>query len=99
MKVDGVGLGQTGLINSLASKEADNKSTSSFGDMLKEALGQVDNMQNTAQEKAKELMSGDTSQIQSTVIAYEQAYLALQLTMQVRNKVIEAYHEIMRISM
>lgn len=96
MKIDG--LGQPGLINSIAAKEADNK-TSSFGDFLKEALGQVDNMQNSAQEKAKELMSGDTSQIQSTVIAYEQAYLALQLTMQVRNKVVEAYHEIMRITM
>ncbi|MGE5405822.1 MAG: flagellar hook-basal body complex protein FliE [Candidatus Saccharibacteria bacterium] len=98
MKVDG--LGQPGMINSIAGKEAKNASpTSSFGDMLKEALNQVDGMQNTAQEKAKELMSGDTSQIQSTVIAYEQAYLALQLTMQVRNKVIEAYHEIMRITM
>lgn len=72
---------------------------SSFADYLKEALQQVEGLQSEARHQAQELMSGDAQQIHQAMIAYEKAFLAFSLTMEIRNKVVEAYHEIMRIQM
>jgi len=41
------------------------------------------------------LLTGETDSIHTPVIAGQKAELALSLAVQVRNKVIEAYHEIM----
>lgn len=72
---------------------------SSFADYLKEALQQVEGLQSDARQKAQELMSGDAQQIHQAMVAYEKAFLAFTLTIEIRNKVVEAYHEIMRIQM
>jgi flagellar hook-basal body complex protein FliE len=68
-------------------------------DYLKEALGTVDNLQKDAASSAERLALGDESYLHNTIIAYEKANLALQLTLEVRNRVLEAYQEIMRLQM
>lgn len=70
-----------------------------FIDYLKESLHQVDQVQKQAQTSALEMAAGDQEDIHSVMIAYEKAALALQLTIEVRNKVMEAYHELMRIQL
>ncbi len=70
-----------------------------FMDYLKEALGTVDNLQKDAASSAERLALGDESYLHNTIIAYEKANLALQLTLEVRNRVLEAYQEIMRLQM
>lgn len=68
----------------------------SFGDMLNQALGQI-----TAQEKNVEMLNdqfvrGDGVDAHQLSINAERLSLGLELTVQVRNKVIEAYQDIMR---
>ena len=68
----------------------------SFADTLKEAVNNVNNMQLDADNKAQELATGKTDDIAGTMIAVEKADIALRAMVQVRNKIIEAYQEIMK---
>ena len=68
----------------------------SFADTLKEAVGQVNTLQKQADIKMQELATGKTSNVQEVMIATEKADIALRLVMQVRNKIIDAYQEIMK---
>lgn len=71
----------------------------SFGDTLQNAFGQVNTLQNQAADMAQDFAAGKSSDVHGVMIASEQATLALQLTTQVRNKAVEAYQEVMRITM
>ncbi len=89
-----------GAIGSTFSQEApDAVSGSSFAQMLQGAFGQVNALQTHAGQMAQSFAQGKTSDIHSVMIASEQASMALQLTTQIRNKAVDAYQEIMRISM
>lgn len=66
-----------------------------FGQYLQDALQGVSDMEKTADQTGKQFMLGQAS-VDQVMITSEQALLGLQLTSQVRNKVIEAYQEIMR---
>lgn len=74
-------------------------SGNSFFSYLKGALQDVDELQKEASANGQKLALGDEEYLHNTVIAYEKANLALQLTIQVRDKIVEAYQEIMRIQM
>jgi len=83
---------------------SDSKTTPSdkqlgFLDYLKGALGEVDKLQKTAEVSAEKLALGDQAYLHNTMIAYEKANLALQLTIEVRNRIVEAYQEISRMQM
>ena len=71
----------------------------SFGQMLQSALGQVSSLQDHAGQMATAFAQGRTGDIHSVMIASEQATMALQLTTQIRNKAVDAYQEVMRMSM
>ncbi len=88
------------LAGSLFSQPASPASDApSFAQTLQSALGQVNSLQDHAGQMAQSFARGQTSDIHSVMIASEQATLALQLTTQIRNKAIDAYQEIMRISL
>lgn len=67
-----------------------------FGSLLTEALAKVEAAQHQASDAAQRLATGEIRDVAEVMIASEKATLALQLTVQVRNKVVEAYQEIMR---
>lgn len=67
-----------------------------FGQFLHEALAKVETAQQDAATAAQKLATGEIKDVAEVTIASEKATLALQLTVQVRNKVLEAYQEIMR---
>lgn len=71
----------------------------SFSSYLRDALNQVGSLENQARTAAKDLAVGDGSQIHQVMIAFEKASLALSLTIEIRNRMVEAYQEIMRIQM
>ena len=68
----------------------------SFADSLKKAVNTVDSLQKDADVKMQELATGKSQNIHETMIAAEKADIALKLMVQVRNKIIDAYQEIMR---
>nr|WP_255711061.1 flagellar hook-basal body complex protein FliE [Pelosinus baikalensis] len=67
-----------------------------FGEFLTEALGEVNSLQQDAAKASFDLAAGKLQDISQVTIAAEKATIAMQLTMQVRNKVVDAYQEIMR---
>lgn len=67
-----------------------------FGEFLTEALGEVNSLQQDAAKASFDLVAGKLQDISQVTIAAEKATIAMQLTMQVRNKVVDAYQEIMR---
>ncbi|MHA6529262.1 flagellar hook-basal body complex protein FliE [Paenibacillus sp. BAC0078] len=67
----------------------------SFGAYLQDALNQVANQEQQAKDMNNKFVLGEVG-LEDTMISASQALLSLQLTTQVRNKVIEAYQEIMR---
>jgi flagellar hook-basal body complex protein FliE len=68
-----------------------------FGAMLREVVGQVNDAQQHAADLAERFARGEPVDEQTLVLAMERASLAFQLTLQVRNKVLEAYQEVMRL--
>jgi flagellar hook-basal body complex protein FliE len=68
----------------------------SFVDSLKNAINSVDKLQKDSDLKMQQLSTGQNNNIHETMIAAEKADIALRLMVQVRNKIIEAYQEIMR---
>lgn len=72
------------------------KQAEGFGDILKETLNKVNSAQIQAEKMANDFAIGNDVQLHQVIIATEKASLALQLTMQIRNKAIDAYQEIMR---
>lgn len=73
-----------------------NEAGKSFADTLTEAIGQVNEIQKESDVKAQELATGKTDDIAGVMLAAEKADIALRTMVQVRNKIIDAYQEIMR---
>ncbi len=67
-----------------------------FGQMLSESMAKVNEAQVAADTSMKELAAGRTKNIHETMLSIEKADSSLKLMMQVRNKVLDAYKEIMR---
>jgi flagellar hook-basal body complex protein FliE len=68
----------------------------SFGQLLTDALDNVNDLQKKADQASTDLATGRIDDISQVVIAAEKAAIALQLTIQVRNKMLESYQEMMR---
>ena len=71
----------------------------SFAATLESAFGAVNDKMGRASDMAQSFAKGKTSDVHSVMIASEQATIALQMTTQIRNKAVDAYQEIMRMSM
>lgn len=82
-----------GLANPIAKPE--NK-VEGFGEIFKQALQEVNKAQQVSDKMTTGLATGQVENIHEVMIAAEKASLSLELTMQVRNKVVEAYQEVMR---
>jgi flagellar hook-basal body complex protein FliE len=77
-------------------KNSVNEAEKSFANQLKEAIQKVDNLQKEADKAVSELALGGTKNMHDTMIALEKANLSLQLMLQVKDKIVSAYEEIMR---
>lgn len=70
--------------------------TNDFSSIFADALKQADETSEIDASGNKELLTGETNDLHTVMIEAEQADLALRLTIQIRNKVLDAYNEIMR---
>jgi flagellar hook-basal body complex protein FliE len=69
----------------------------SFKDTLNGFLGDVDSLQKQASESVNRLAAGEITDVHQVMTASEEAKVAFNLMMEMRNKVMEAYQEVMRI--
>ena len=86
--------------NSIGSKSNSvtgaSETSKSFADVLSDAVGSVNNLQKTSDKAMQNLATGRTDNVAEVMIAAEQADIALKLMVQVRNKIIDAYQEVMK---
>ena len=68
----------------------------SFVNYLKDALTKVSDLEKQSTALTEDFAAGKTDNIHQVMIAAEKADIALQFTMQIRNKIMDAYNEIMR---
>ena len=71
----------------------------SFKDILSSAIGEVESSRNSAAQSVQQFLSGNGDDLHSTILATQRAELEFQMFMQVRNKVVSAYQEIMKLQM
>jgi flagellar hook-basal body complex protein FliE len=67
-----------------------------FTGILEKSLDDVNLQQKQADDAIKELVAGRSKNIHETMLTIERADASLKMAMQVRNKILEAYREIMR---
>ena len=72
------------------------KSEDGFADLLKEGFDKLEQLETEADDQVRRLISGEPVELHRVVLAGEQAGLAFDLLMSVRNKVVDAYQEVMR---
>ena len=68
----------------------------SFKDVLSDAVGEVQRLQNEADTAIKQLVSGEVKDITDAMVAIEKADVSFQTMMAVRNKIVAAYEEVIR---
>jgi flagellar hook-basal body complex protein FliE len=71
----------------------------SFSDVLSSAINQVEASRASANKSVEQFLSGDGDDLHSTILATQRADLEFQMFMQVRNKVVSAYQEVMKLQL
>ena len=68
----------------------------SFGEVLENAIKEVSDIEKVAGEESHKFMTGEVKDVHTVMIAAQKAEITFQMMMQVRNKLVNAYQEIMR---
>jgi flagellar hook-basal body complex protein FliE len=66
-----------------------------FSDLLTDAVGDVNNLQDQASEAVRGLMTGSGVDVHQAMIATQKADMAFELALAVRNKAVQAYQQVM----
>jgi flagellar hook-basal body complex protein FliE len=68
----------------------------SFQETLKTFIQDVDHLQKNSDELTQRLVAGDAESIHQVMLAMEEANTSFRLMMEMRNKILDAYREVMR---
>ena len=83
-------------MGSIAGTGSASETQKSFADTLNDAIQNVNELQKSSDKAMQNLATGRTDNVAEVMIASEKADIALKLMVQVRNKIIDAYQEIMK---
>ncbi|BHH83366.1 flagellar hook-basal body complex protein FliE [Desulforhopalus sp. 52FAK] len=79
------------------SKESDvTKSSNAFGDMLKNMVTETNKDQTIGNQAIQDLQAGKAEHLHEVMISVEKADVSLRMLVQMRNKALTAYEEVMR---
>lgn len=70
-----------------------------FGEILRDSLGEVNTMQHTSEQAMADIATGQVKDLHQASIAIDKAEMSMKLMLEVRNKAISAYKEILRTQM
>ena len=94
--IEGLGGGISQAFPVKATQGAQQNSTTGFGKLMEDMVGQVNGLQQNADHSIQSLATGQSKGLHETMLAVEKASISFQFLTQVRNKAVEAYQEIMR---
>lgn len=93
--IKGLGVPETGLVP-VQNTIQQNASRVDFNELFKTVLESINEKQTSADASIKQLAAGNDIELHNVVLAMQKASLTMQFAIQVRNKMTEAYQEIMR---
>lgn len=96
LPISGVGLsqGQIGIGSASPTGAGRTPGGANFGDTLKNALGEVSEVQDSAQDIVGAYLRGEQVELHQVMAATEEAGIALEMLVEVRNKLTEAYRSV-----
>ena len=96
MRIDAINPAIKNLAQQATKNLATEKSSDDFGQMLMDVIKEVNSAQTKSAEMKNAFMTGQNVELHELMISMERAGLAMELTLQVRNKLLDAYQEISR---
>lgn len=94
-------IGTNSLLNSLETRSLgtniDNKN--SFSEVISDAINKVNDKQISADNSIESLIKGDDITMHEVMLSMQESQLSMQLLIEVRNKMVEAYQEINKIQL
>jgi flagellar hook-basal body complex protein FliE len=93
-----------GLIEKIGSNPAADKASSEvnkgqFADLLTNVINSTNELQAASAEAQRALMAGESVELHEVMIKGEEAGLAMDLLLEIRNRIVNGYNEIMRMPM
>ncbi|MEK4629555.1 MAG: flagellar hook-basal body complex protein FliE [Solibacillus sp.] len=85
-------------LNTLSNRVTSADAQQQFADALKNAIASVNEQQSTSDMMTQKLISGGDVDLYEVMVASQKASITLNTTIEIRNKAVEAYQEIMRMS-
>jgi flagellar hook-basal body complex protein FliE len=70
-----------------------------FQSALSSAIDSLESLRTNAADSVQKFLTGENEELHTTILATQKAELAFELGLQVRNKVVDAYQEIMKMQM
>lgn len=95
MIIDGISFFELPGLKSV-NDNVSNRNSINFSEILKSELNKVNEVQLNAEQATQDLLTGKATDIHQVMIATEEARLSLELAVQIRNKLVDAYQEIIR---
>ncbi len=77
-------------------KTQESSDGSSFADVFDNYLKETNELQNSADQSLSKLVAGETDDVHEVMLAMSKADVSFRMMVEVRNKLIEAYKEVMR---
>jgi len=91
------GLSQLPAALPASTESAVTKSSNAFGDMLKDMVNNTNQAQINGDKAVENLQAGNAQHLHEVMISAEEAEISLKMLVQMRNKALTAYEEIMRL--
>jgi flagellar hook-basal body complex protein FliE len=86
-------------IGALARPGAPASGADAFGSILSSAMQNVESLRKDSQQSIDKLLSGEGGELHEVALAAQKAQLGFEMFVQVRNKVVSAYQEVMRMQL
>lgn len=96
MNVSAITSSQSSLMPAMAGGTGTAAPGGSFGSSIKSAIESIDKQQVNADQAVESTVAGDSPDLHRTMAALQMADLSFQLGLQVRNKAIDAYNQVMQ---
>ncbi|MCS7023394.1 MAG: flagellar hook-basal body complex protein FliE [Bryobacteraceae bacterium] len=86
-------------LESVTLDKVSQKQEPSFASILEKALGHVSAMEAESRQKVDRFLRGEEQELHDMMLSVQRASLTFDLFLQVRNKVMQAYQEVMRMQL
>ncbi len=83
----------------LAGKTKPAEEDGGFGGILKQAIAQVAGQQQQAETSLNSFLRGESEEVHKVALDAQRAELSMEMFLQMRNKVVQAYQEVMRMQL